>query len=174
MAENRQKATAGDRKESRLDEHPRITGQNPPLHLWDRFPNWQNAYEEETLDDQDETTLRPADNQQAIDDDVSFAAGEAVLAGGQKLPALLALVTGEIDYVYAYPNPSRDECWVLRSDLEGENWVAMNEDWFLEIQGILPVPLQTPGLFPMRVISRLPLASTGRVIDIEIRGLNAK
>src|SRR5262245_52114629 len=54
----------------RMEERLRFTGENPPLSLWARFPNWQNAIEEETFPGQDETTLRPADNQQTIDDEV--------------------------------------------------------------------------------------------------------
>ena len=66
-----------------MEERLRFTGNNPPVGLWPRYPNWQNAYDEEGVPGQDETTLRPADNQQVIDDDVSFSAGDAALANGQ-------------------------------------------------------------------------------------------
>jgi hypothetical protein len=150
------------------EERLRFTGENPPPSLWARFPNWQNAYEEEGLPDQDETTLRPADNQLTIDDEVSFTAGDAVLASGQTVPSLLGVLCSEVGWVYVYPKPEQDECWVLRFDVPSGRWVAMNDDWFLESPGTLRVPLDDPALFPVRVSSRLPLERSGEIIAIEI------
>jgi hypothetical protein len=48
-----------------------FTGENPPVRLWPRFPNRQNANQEEGLPGQDETTRRPADNQETIDDETT-------------------------------------------------------------------------------------------------------
>lgn len=152
-----------------MEERHRFTGENPPVHLWDRFPNWQNAYEEEGLPDQDETTLRPADNQQSIDDEVSFTAGNAVLADGQTVPALLVVMSGELDAVHVYPDPSQDDCWIVSFDVPSGRWRAMNDDWFLETDGVIRVPVGNAAVFPLRVSSRLPLQHTGQIIDVEIR-----
>lgn len=147
-----------------MEEHLRFTGKNPPLRHWDRFPNWQNTYEEEELPDQDETTLRPADNQATIDDDVSFTAGDAVLADGRSIPALLGVLSGEWEGIHVYPDPSQDVCWTLSFDVPSQRWKAMNEDWYLELDGVLRVPVGDTAVFPLRVSSRVPLQHTGQVL----------
>jgi hypothetical protein len=152
-----------------VSERLRYTGANPPPSVWAQFPNWQNAIDEEGEPDQDETTLRPADNQQFIDDDVSFAAGDAEFAEGLKVPALLSLIAGELGWVYVYPEPDRDACWVVRHDEPSQRWVAMNESWFLEgDEGLMPVPLDRSERLRMRVTSRRPLLATGRPLVAEI------
>jgi hypothetical protein len=157
-----------DHQELHMEERIRITGNNPPLSLWVRFPNWQNAYEEEGLPGQDETKLRPADNQQSIDDEVSFSAGDAVLANGKTVPAMLGLLSGELGWIYVYPDPERDVCWIVRFDSSTQRWVAMNEDWFLRGDGVLPVPVVDSDIFPMRIASRLPLQCSGQRIAVDI------
>jgi hypothetical protein len=154
-----------------MEERFRFTGENPPLRLWHRFPNWQNAYEEEGMPGQDESTLRPADNQQTIDDDVSFTAGDAMLASGQSAPALLWVLCGELYSVCVYPEPEQDNCWVLGFDVPSRRWIAMNDDWSLQVRGILRVPVEDPGVFPLRITSRLPLRRSGNIIVAEIGSL---
>jgi hypothetical protein len=146
----------------------RFTGENPPPKLWRRYPNWQYALDEEDIPDQDETTIRPADNQQTIDEYVCLTAGDAVLASGRTVPALLALDSGESYSVDVYPDPTQDDWWMLRFDAPYNKWFAMNDDQFLQRPCILPVPLDKPGVFPLRVTSRLPLDSSGEPIVIEV------
>jgi hypothetical protein len=145
-----------------VEERLRFTGENPPPGLWVRFPNWQNAYEEEGLPGQDETTLRPSDNQETIDDDVTFTAADAVFADGRTVPALLGVLAGDVGWIYIYPQPAEDDCWLLYLDLVSDRWTAMNGD------ALLPVPTEDANLFPMRVASRLPLQHTGQLIAIQI------
>jgi hypothetical protein len=152
-----------------MEEHLRFTGENPPLRLWTQYPNWQNAYDEEGLPDQDETTLRPSDNQHTIDDDVSFTAGIAVLANGQSVPALLGMVAGNLDAVYVYPAPPAERCWLLSADPLSRRWIAMNQDWLLQAGDMLRVPVGDTSVFPLRVRSRLPLLRTHEAIAVEIR-----
>jgi len=151
-----------------VEERLRFTGENPPVGLWPRFPNWQNAYEEEGFPDQDETTLRPADNQETIDDDVSFTAGDAVLANGQIVPAMLGVLSCELGWIYVYPDPSLDVCWVLSFHVPSQRWTAMNDVWFLQGDGLVRVPVENSSVFPIRVTSRLPLQRKGEIITLEI------
>ena len=59
--------------------------------------------------------LCPADNQQTIDDEVSFTAGDAVLANGQIVPAMLGVLSGELGWVYVYPDSSQPFAGCCRS-----------------------------------------------------------
>ena len=154
-----------------MEERVRSSGGTPPGHLWPRLPNWRNSYEEEGLPDQDETTLRPADNQQTLDDDVSCTAGDAVLANGQTVPAMLAVWSGELGSVYVYPDPSENVCWILSFNVPSQRWVAMNDDWLLKGGGVVRVPVGNSAVFPIRVTSRLPLQGTGEIIAIEIESV---
>lgn len=155
-----------------MEERFRFTGEDPPYRLWGRFPNWQNAFGEEDLSNQDETTLRPADNQETIDDDVTYTAGDAVFASGQICPALLCVQSGEVGWINVYPDAQQMECWIVRFDVPNAKWVAMNDDWFLEEGVILRVPLDDPDVFPLRVTSRLPLQRSGELIVIDIENLD--
>ena len=151
-----------------MEERLRFTGENPPVDLWSRFPNWQSAYDEEGLPGQDETTLRPADNQVTIDDDVTFTAGDAVLANGQRVPALLGVLSGELGWVYVYPEPSQEICWMVTFDVPSQRWAAMNDEWFLESAEVIRVPVKDSAVFPMKVMSRLRLDSSDRQISTTI------
>jgi hypothetical protein len=130
----------------------------------------KNAYDQEGLPSRDETTLRLADNQKTIEDDVSFTAGNAVVADGQSAPALLGLLYGELDCVLGLFR-ARAKTNVGRRDLDpqSQRWIAANEDWILRIAGILPIPVEDSDIFPLRIISRLPLQRSGEVIAVEIR-----
>ena len=56
-------------------------------------------------------------------------------------------------------------------DVPSQRWVAMNEDWFLRGKGILRTPVEDLGVFPLRIVSRLPLQRSGRIIAVEIGNL---
>ena len=75
-----------------MNANLRFTGENPPPELLSEYPNWENAYDEEGVEGQDETTLRPAENQSVIEEYTSFAAAEVVLNSGQKCPALIYMI----------------------------------------------------------------------------------
>ena len=89
----------------------RFTEENPPLKYLDEFPNWSNAYDEETEDDQDETTLKPHEQQHFIDDNVSFTAADLTAADGTKYVALLYVIAGVACDISVYG----DEPWYLQS-----------------------------------------------------------
>ncbi len=146
----------------------RFTGENPPTKLWVKYPNWQYALEEEDLPDQDETTIRPADNQRSIDDDVCFSAGDAISAGGATFPALLYLISRELDSIYVIPDPKKNDCWILQFEDDSKRWVVCNDEDSPSTDGILAAPLDEPGMFPLRVTSRLPVKGTRKRLLVEI------
>ena len=150
-----------------MQDRLRFTGENPPPSLWLRYPNWQIAYEEEGFPGQDESTLRPADNQELIDQDVNWTAGDVVYSDGRKFAAFLAIIDGETCCVVnVYPQYDRNMFWSLACN--ASEWVACNGDWSLEADWYLAVPLDEPGIFPLRVTSRLRLKISGMPISLEI------
>jgi hypothetical protein len=150
------------------DEAPRFTGENPPMRLWSRFPNWELALDEEGLPGQDETTIRPSVNQATIGPDVCFTAGDAALADGSTVPALLCMAMGQLDQVYVYHNPPEEHCWLVSVDPLSQGWVAMNQDWLLKQAGMLRVPVGDRSVFPVTLTSRLPLERSGEPIKVLI------
>jgi hypothetical protein len=150
-----------------MEERFRFTGQRPPPGLLGRFPNWEPAYDEECMPNQDESTLRPADNQRTIDDE-AWTAGDAILGSNQELPALLYVLRGELCIVYVYPEPPSAKAWAMRFDTPSQRWVPMNEEWFLQGEDDLPVALDDSGIFPIQVTGRLPLERSSDNIRVEI------
>lgn len=150
-----------------MKERLRFTGQNPPRHFWTRYPNWENAIDEEGFPDQDETTLRPASNQSSIDRFVTFTAGEAALADGRILPAFISLAGCEVWTISVYPETEREISWGVQFHVPTKRWLPMNEAWFLSELSI-PVPLETPGIFPMEVSTRLPLDRSGEPLRVTV------
>jgi hypothetical protein len=73
----------------------RFTGKWPPPALLETVPNWIFALDEECRPGQDETTLKPATNQQTIDYHIAYTSGEAWLPDGRILPCLIGLDDGQ-------------------------------------------------------------------------------
>jgi hypothetical protein len=110
----------------------------PPVALWDDCPNWGRCLGEEGRRGQDETTIGPCRNQRYIDENVTLTAGEAFLADGRCLPALIGVERAQ---------PRRVICFE-----ESRIW-AVDCNWYGQVE-----PNLTPeqkAMFPMRVLSRL-------------------
>ncbi len=67
----------------------RFTGRLPTEAALRQFPNWEFALEEEGLPDQDETTLRPADEQARIEWETACTAATATTPDGTELMVIL-------------------------------------------------------------------------------------
>lgn len=144
----------------------RFTGAWPPLDLWDNYPNWEYALDEEDLPGQDDTTLRPAENSHSIDEDVVFTVGEITLADGRLLPALLELLDGEIVGVTAFT--SNVNGWNVRLIGNPATWTCIVEDW-LPAEDRSPYVTPDDGsVFPAVVKSRLICTSKGSVLSCRI------
>ena len=143
----------------------RFTGENPTIEALGEYPNWVNAYDEEGFEGQDETTLKPEDDQLCITDQTAFTAGEVVFGDGSKLPVLISLLNSEVTGFSVYREPewpylSYDEYWnrwsvlpdLLSPDRDrGEQWWKLQQ-------------------FPARVSSKLPLRSTDERWSVVIDG----
>lgn len=143
----------------------RFTGEWPPPGLWKQYPNWEPALEEEGEPDQDETTLRPAEEQQFVIE-FGFTAGEVEQANGHRLPALLGMCD-EVDAVTAFTSEAGG--WSIRLLGEPARWVCIVEDWKPEAERSPSVSFEDTSVFPLLVRSLLPTRPTGKLIAFQIR-----
>ena len=138
----------------------RFTGDAPPIHLWEQFPNWEYALDEEGEEGQDETTLRPAANQTSIDEHAAFTAGTATLADGTDLPALLEILQypESCEGVNVFIGPS--DAWRLKRDSRSHCWSPFEETWLPPKERRPAVSMGDPKIFPLKIRSRLPVRAS--------------
>src|SRR5688500_14967146 len=107
----------------------RFTGENPPPEIWGEYPNWRNAYEEEGMNGQDETTLMPDEIKTHIRKYTSFTTGIARFNDGREFPAFLAVGEGRIDGcdVYQTANP-----WRVIYNRPDKRWTPFLAEWLPE------------------------------------------
>jgi hypothetical protein len=160
MIRVRKKASLGANMEARS---LRYTGENPPVEVLAKYPNWVNAYDEEDVEGQDETTLKPEDVQAHVTDETTFTAGDIVFADGTTLPVLISLLSGEVTGFCVYRVPewpylSHDAEWNLWSVLPdyGSQDRDRSEQWWKTQR------------FPAQLASRLPFLSTGTRWELAI------
>jgi hypothetical protein len=147
----------------------RITGDNPSPSLLEQYPNWENALDEEDEEGQDETTLRPSENQSVIVQYVSFTAATVWLNDGRECPAIIEMIY-DVEGLQFY----LEDIWyriVRRSDRTGkfERWEPYVEYWIPEAErNSPPLLLNDEKVFPLRFASRLPFYKTSSLIRIKI------
>ncbi len=153
----------------KMNSNIRITGDNPSPELLVQYPNWENALDEEGVEDQDETTLRPAEDQSVIGEYVSFTAGTAWLNDGRECPAMIEMVDGVSGIQFLL-----NESWFRLVRWRGrfgtfERWETYIEDWLPEDQRTsLVFSLADEALFPLRFSSQLPFHKTSSPIKLRI------
>lgn len=133
----------------------RYTGAWPPPEVLARYPNWEMAYEEEGVEGQDETTLRPQEEEQTmITGDTVHTAGDVWLADGRTYPAIITVFLGP-----------PEAC----SFHDGKRWWAIKEfrkKW--GSHGEKSVDMNNKSIFPLRLRTRLPRRD-GKHWQIEIQ-----
>jgi hypothetical protein len=143
----------------------RYTGEWPPLHVLNEFPNWEYALDEEGIEGQDETTIRPELEQNHITRNTVFTAGKVTQADGSAREAILTLINGDIDAVDIFINET--DCWRVYRTPSG--WQPFEEDWLPENQRMPVVLLTDSSVFPLHVRSVLTMGGTGKPLEIVIR-----
>ena len=133
----------------------RFTSDWPPPSLWSRYPNWTFAYDEEDRPGQDETTLKPASEQDRISEEVDYTAAEAEQSNGVKLPALIEMITGKAWGVQVFGVEARWSVQLLGTPGEWKCETGMS--------------FGDRSVFPLTVRSRLSSANGQRVV-LEIDG----
>jgi hypothetical protein len=131
----------------------RFTGRLPTEAAMRQFPNWEFALEEEGLPDQDETTLRPGEDQSVIDWDTACTAAIATTPNGTELMVILRgdgmSMHSEVSGV--------DGLHVLRGGRTYEVELFPGA-WRPEEGTTEPLRFFDPEMVPLRITSVLPAA----------------
>lgn len=135
------------------DQQLRFTGDFPPFDVLERLPNWENALDEEGVAGQDETTIRPTEEQHVLTPEVVFTAGVIIQADGRRFPAMLEVPTGSIEGLTVYQN--HDWGWTIRLLGSPPKWVPLAFEWLPEEERPPCVSLGDPRVFPLVVESVL-------------------
>ena len=141
----------------------RVTGDFPPLRYLDKYPNLENALDEEGVEGQDETTLRPARVQRVITTDTTFTAGEVFSGDGRRFIAILEVPNwGRLDGVTTFGD-GKPVWYVFYSRAE--------EKWITCVAAQLPKIVRAPdvSIFPLIIKSRLPNEMTGKPLNIVVQ-----
>lgn len=131
-------------------------GRLPPSSALEVYPCWMPALDEEGDDGQDESTIRPDDQQDFIGEFAVYTAADAELADGRTVPALL----GQPDATFLH----KDEVDVIIVYEGKRHWRVDTYDHDASWQPAEEGPTKRHGntkVFPMRVRSRLPLERPG-------------
>lgn len=148
-----------------MTEKLRFTGEWPPASILTRYPNWEYALDEEGVEGQDETTLRPESQQAMITENTAYTAASANQADGTHRMAIVAIISGQIDAVDVFTN-DRD-AW--RMGRNGNKWEPFIQTWLPEDERMPHVFLSDTNIFPLRVATLLPAEETGQPLTEEIR-----
>lgn len=142
----------------------RYTGCWPPLDVLEKYPNWVLAIDEEGEPDQDETTIKPEDQQVFISNETGFTSATVTLANGMAASGVLTFVDGRIDAIDVF---NGHDWWRVRGNNGQEDWTPFVETWLPEEQRRPAVSLSDSLLFPLRITSRLP-GSDGRPVSFAV------
>ncbi len=140
----------------------RFTGRLPPPRLFDTFPNWEYALDEEGRPGQDETTLRPMRQRKYIAHGTAFTSADAYLPGGECYPALLEMHGEQLEAIVVFEDD--EHTWYIRLNAREGKWQPAASG---SVGGAI-ASLSDAGQFPLRIMSRLPDGQRGKRIAIQI------
>lgn len=140
----------------------RFTGEFPPSKLWNEYPNWEYALDEETEEDQDETTLRPCSEKRFIPDDAAFTCGKAGQADGSTFPAFICVFNEEVKPDTVEVILSRKLSYTIVFNISARRWEPYASEWEVRAGRSLKVEPGDPKIFPLRVETLLPRRRDGR------------
>jgi hypothetical protein len=134
----------------------RYTGQWPPPEVLKQFRNWQYALDEEGEEGQDETTIRPIEEQRIITSETDFTTAIATERNGTVRRAIIGINFGEVDSVNVFTD--NESCWGIINMPTG--WEPV---WLPEEKRANGVSLDNADVFPLHVISDLPDVNGKRI-----------
>jgi hypothetical protein len=138
---------------SHMQEPLRYTGCWPEIEMLKTYPNWVFAADEEGESDQDETTIKPEDQQSFISDETAYTAATAIMPSGSCADAIVSVVEGRIEAVDVWDG--RD-WWRVLYDSRLRSWTPFVETWLPDGERCASVSLSDARFFPARIVSRLP------------------
>ena len=141
----------------------RYTGDWPPAAVLAQYPNWVFALDEENEEGQDETTIKPEDQQLYISEETSFTAANATQANGIMKTAIIRMedtVPSAIDVL------DGTQWWSVQSGVS-KKWEAVNETWLPEKERRPSISLGDRDIFPLVIKSKLS-RSDGRILMLSI------
>jgi hypothetical protein len=144
----------------------RYTGDFPPPEVLAQFSNWDFALDEEDEEGQDETTIKPEDEQSFITEWTAYTIADAFLPGGMRLAALVEFLSGQVGGVNVFEAP---EWWRVVFDWPSQTWQPFVEDWLPLADRGTSVELSDARLFPLKIATKLPLGRGGQSWRMEIR-----
>lgn len=145
----------------------RYTGDWPPPDILEQIPSWIFALDEEGVEGQDETTLKPADSQEVISTETVATAADVELAAGNRCLGIVSLCSEMVESVDYF----NGEDWVrCLKDQNTGRWMPFDQSWLPEVERLPTVNMEDSEIFPLKVVTRLPVESTGRNICFEVRG----
>lgn len=134
----------------------------PPLKMIDVYPNWEFGMDEEGEVGQAGTTVLPAESQKCVEPATAFTAGEATFADGRTFPALLGVLAGSVDRVVIFFETRAGwEVWYTR---QAGRWTIEPEAWLTDPERCPPFSMETAGIFPIKIESRLTRRENGEKI----------
>ena len=148
------------------DARLRFSGWHIPFEYRDQYPCWENALDEEGLEDQDESTLRPC-AKPIITDATAVAAALAVTADGRQLPAMIVLNFDRRAATNVIIHIDADfEGRVVEVSGRQDNWVeyATKPGWYPAWTSAIA----EPGLLPLKLATLASAQRTGTPISFEI------
>lgn len=135
---------------------PRLTGRQPSPAQLEKWPNWRHCHDEEDEAGQDETTMRPDDEQSVIGAETTGTAFRLSTADGRRFLAFARAADGE-----DLAEGRIELLWAL--DPRGAWQVMMTPDsWTLET-GRRAAPKADDPRWPIKGTSVLPLPSGKRL-----------
>lgn len=145
----------------------RFTGALPPPNLWQRYPNWTCALRQGELgEDEDESTMCPANNQKTINREVVWTVADVLFASGTIVPAFVQVLDGELNWIHVYPEAEKkNKAWVLWFAGPKNRCVALSKD-SLSRGANLSVPVGDLDVFPLRITTRLRYKRKQIVVDV--------
>ncbi len=148
-----------------MENKYRYTSKWPPLAVLKKYPNWEHALDEEGVEGQDETTLRPEIEQIYITDDTAFTAGRVTQADGTIIDAIIELIDGTAYGVDVFINTSTT--WRVVNSPSG--WIPFDQNWLPEKDRMPVVKLTDKSIFPMQVSTILPVKATGKQVKFTVK-----
>jgi len=144
----------------------RYTKDWPPLEVFRDYPNWTFALDEEALEGQDETTLRPEREQRFITGDTAATSGDALFADGRSYLAIITLLKKAPISVDVFETAGP---WRVRHESRTDRWFPHIETWIPESERMRHVAMSDSRIFPLRVVTRLPYERGGAPYTLEIQ-----